>query len=611
MRRPPILPALLLAALALGRLPAQEADLAALEARCAGRLAALQQDAGFPGAALGVVLPDGSSFGVAAGSADREKGEAMTPESKMLSGSIGKTYFAAWILRRVEQGKVGLDEPISKHIGGLEWFDRLPNAKSLTLRHLMTHQSGIPEHVQAPGFLQSVTAQPDKVWQPGERVAWILDAEPLFAPGEGWSYADTNFIVATIVVEAATGEDAYASIRQELLGPLGLADTLSSDRRVLPGLVQGHPWLMREQIGAPERTLLEDGRFFCNPQMEWAGGGFCSTTRDLARWGHFLLAGDVLQPATLEQMRAGVPANTAPGDRYGLGLQLWDAGDGLGPVEGHGGWFPGYLSELAHFRELGLTMALQVNTDDVRQVGRLRRHLVAFAQDLAPLLEAAEEASQARAPFTPTDGYELRRLDGWPVRIHRGLIAEDPGLLDRTLDELGHQFHQVARAVPGPALTRLREVEVWVEDGATKAGMCFHPSEAWLRDNGYNPDKTSTVELTTPENFLGWIGHQQWMVLHELAHAYHFRVLDAERPALAGAIREAYQAARDAGSYDEVLIWDGRRDRSYAMTNEREYFAELSEAWFGVNDIYPFVRAELLEHDPAGAAAVAAAWGFR
>jgi len=582
--------------------PAAPATLPELEAHCAGRLAAIQEEAGVPGITLGVVLPDGRSFGVAAGMADREREQPMTAASRMLSGSIGKTYFAAWILRRVEQGQLDLDAPIAEHIGELPWFDRLPNARALTLRHLLRHESGIPEHVQAPGFLPTVSSEPDKVWKPGERIAWIFDQEPLFAPGEGWSYADTNFIVAAIVAEAATGEDGYASIREELLSGLGLADTLPSDRRQLPGLVQGHPWLMREQIGAPERTLLEDGRFFCNPQMEWAGGGFCSTARDLARWGHALLAGDVLRPATLAEMRAGVPANTAPGDRYGLGIQLWDAGEGLGSVEGHGGWFPGYLSELAHFPELGLTLAVQVNTDDFRRLGRLRQHLVGIARELAPLLP------ERGASFTPTEGYQLRRLRDWPVRVHKGLIDADPALLGRTLEELEQQLHLVARAVPEPALDRLREVEIWVEDGSLEAGMCFHPSEAWLRDNGYNPDKTATVELTTPANFLSWVSHQQWMVLHELAHAYHFRVLDAERPEASAAIREAYQAARDSGSYDDTLIWDGRRARHYAMNNEREYFAELTEAWFGVNDIYPFVRAELLEHDPAGAAAIAAAW---
>ncbi|RMH01654.1 MAG: class A beta-lactamase-related serine hydrolase [Planctomycetota bacterium] len=576
-------------------LPAPQEPPPKLVRACREELERIVAERGIPGATLGVVLPDGRSFGVAAGFADPATEARMTPDARMLAGSIGKTFFAAWILRRAEEGKVDLDAPLRRYLGDRPWFERLPNAEGLTLRLLLGHRSGIPEHVQAPGFLAAVLAEPDKVWAPGERLAWILDRAPLFAPGEGWSYADTNFIVAALAVEAATGEEAYAAIRREFLQPLGLDGIAPSDRRELPGLVPGFPRLLRLE-GMPERTLDDDGRFFCNPQMEWAGGGFLCTARDLARWGHALLAGELLRPETRAAMRDGVPATTGPGDRYGLGLQLWDAGGELGPAEGHGGWFPGYLSELAHFPRLGFTLALQVDTDDLRRVGPLREHLRAIAERL-------------RVPYTPTAGYERRELRGWTVRVHRGLLEGRPELAARVLDELDCQLHLVERAVPRAALAELRRVEIWVEDGGRQdGGMCFHPSEAWLRANGYNPDKTSTVEISSPENFLAWVGHQQWMVLHELAHAWHFRVVDG-RPERAAAVRAAWERARDSGAYDQVLVFDGRHGRHYALENEREYFAELSEAWFGANDFYPFVRAELLECDPEGAAAVAAAWG--
>jgi D-alanyl-D-alanine carboxypeptidase len=596
---------LLLAGLLQGAPGSTGPEAAGPEAAAAEALAAIHQRTGVPGLTLGVVLPDGRSFGIAAGAADERSGAPMTAASRMLSGSIGKTYFAAWILRHVERGTVELDAPIARWVGDTDWYPRLPNAEQLTLRHLMRHQSGIPDHLEDRAFLRRAFAAGDQDWSAAPRFAGILDREPLFEAGSDFRYSDTNYLVAARVVEAAAGEEAYAAIRAELLAPLGLTDTMPSDRRDLPGLVTGHPWLMREVIGAPERTLDEDGRFWCDPNLEWAGGGFCSTAGDLARWGHALYAGEVLGDEVRAEMRRGVPANLNPGDRYGLALQQWDAGEELGPGEGHGGWFPGYLSQLSHFPELGLTLALQVDTDDVRKAGDLRVLTHELARALLPALAPAEDPEHP-----PTSAYELRRMRGWPVRVSRGLL-EDEDLTARTLDELDHQLHLVERAVPAAALPALKEVEVWVEDGARRAGMCFHPSEAWLRQNGFNPDKAGAVELTTPENFLAWVGHQQWMVLHELAHAYHFRVLDAERPQAAAAVRAAFEAARDSGRYEQVLVWDGKRARHYAMNNEREYFAELSEAWFGVNDFYPFVRAELLEHDPEGAAAVAAAWEGR
>lgn len=298
-------------------------------------------------------------------------------------------------------------------------------------------------------------------------------------------------------------------------------------------------------------------------------------------------------------MAEGVAANTAPGDRYGLGLQLWEAGEDLGAVQGHGGWFPGYLSELAHFPQHGITLAMQVNTDELPKTGRLREHLVAFARDVVALLPA---------PPPGVEDYELRQVRGWPVRVRRVLLEREAELAARTLAELEQQLHQVERALPAAALARLREVEIWVEDGSLAGAMCFHPSAAWLRANRYLPAKAGSVELTNPRNFLAWIGHQPWMVLHELAHAWHFRVLDAERPERSAAIQAAFAAAREAGRYDQVLVWDGNRGRHYAMNDPREYFAELTEAWFGTNDFYPFVRAELQQHDPTGATAIAAAW---
>jgi Mlc titration factor MtfA (ptsG expression regulator) len=109
-----------------------------------------------------------------------------------------------------------------------------------------------------------------------------------------------------------------------------------------------------------------------------------------------------------------------------------------------------------------------------------------------------------------------------------------------------------------------------------------------------NPEKAGAVEIANARNFLDWTHVQHWMVLHELAHAYHDQVLGFENPE----IHACYEHAVQAKLYDAVLHWDGKTVRAYARTNEREYFAECTEAFFGENDFYPFVRAELRQHDP-------------
>ena len=151
--------------------------------------------------------------------------------------------------------------------------------------------------------------------------------------------------------------------------------------------------------------------------------------------------------------------------------------------------------------------------------------------------------------------------------------------------------------MPAPALERLRQVEIWAETEMPKtACMCYHVSKRWLVPNGYNPDKEGTVEIGNAVAFLRWTKHQPWMVLHELAHGYHHRVLGYGH----AGIRAAHGAAKKAGIYDEVLHIDGSKRRHYALTNPQEYFAEATEAYFGTNDFYPFVRSELQQHDDRG-----------
>jgi hypothetical protein len=207
--------------------------------------------------------------------------------------------------------------------------------------------------------------------------------------------------------------------------------------------------------------------------------------------------------------------------------------------------------------------------------------------------------------FEGTDSYELRTIEGWSVRVSAKLLAETE-LAARTLDLLRVKLFDANRAIPHRALDELRrDVIVWVElDGERFPGMCYHPSADWLRDNGFNPDKAGGIEVGNARNFLKWSREQPSMVIHELAHAWFDRLPRPQRRA----VREAYERAKESGTYHSVLRASGQSERAYAMNNVQEYFAELSEACLGTNDFLPFVRAELQEHDRAGYDAIEAAW---
>ncbi len=219
----------------------------------------------------------------------------------------------------------------------------------------------------------------------------------------------------------------------------------------------------------------------------------------------------------------------------------------------------------------------------------------------------AKPTDDANATFTPTDGYEDRALEGWTVRIHRDLLTDARReLFQDAWAELSNHLYRVRRTLPAKAVAKLRKVVIWLEhDNPHQDNACYHPSREWLKGNGYNPDKAKGVELGRAKTFLSHTRHQPWLILHELTHAYHDQVLGWDH----AGIKAAYKRAGKAGDYEKVLIWNGREGRHYAMTNHKEYFAETTEAYFGTNDIYPFVRAELKRHDPNMVAVIESVWG--
>ena len=221
------------------------------------------------------------------------------------------------------------------------------------------------------------------------------------------------------------------------------------------------------------------------------------------------------------------------------------------------------------------------------------------------LIGFAVSISPGDPPFEPTSCYEIRAMEGWKVYVNRQLLGEEKEVGEQALALLRVKLFDVTRTVPPVALAKLREIPIWLEfedEGVTCA--CYHPSREWLVQHGFNPEKERSVEIGDAKRFLRWTLDQPSMVLHELAHGYHHRVLGYEN----AEVKQAYEAAVKSGKYEKVLHYDGKTVKAYALNNPQEYFAELSEAYFGVNDFYPFVRAELKVHDPGGYALLERVW---
>lgn len=206
-------------------------------------------------------------------------------------------------------------------------------------------------------------------------------------------------------------------------------------------------------------------------------------------------------------------------------------------------------------------------------------------------------------------GYRDIEIRGWKAHVERSLFNS---LLEwnPVREELDKQLYQITRVVPHPALGQLRQVPIWVHRKAPITQcMAYHPGKEYLVEHAMNPEMAKGIEVGCAETFLLWTIDQPWMVFHELAHAYHDRFL-ASGFENAG-IKSAYEAAMKAGLYKRVAFWDGRERDGYATTNQMEYFGELSEALFGQNDMFPFVRGELAKYDGGGLVAVAEAWGVK
>ena len=204
-------------------------------------------------------------------------------------------------------------------------------------------------------------------------------------------------------------------------------------------------------------------------------------------------------------------------------------------------------------------------------------------------------ASDLPKPFVPTAQYALTNLVGWNVRVNKALLHEQRELGSNALALLVTKLREITNAVPPNACRKLQAIPIWlgVEDGHAPCAE-YHPSASWLREHGFNPDKARAVEIGNARRFISWSKTQPSMVLHELAHGFHDQVLGYSY----APIRAAYKAALASGIYESVRRNNGKTERAYALNNDQEYFAEVTEAFFGTNDFYPFIRQELKEHDP-------------
>lgn len=223
---------------------------------------------------------------------------------------------------------------------------------------------------------------------------------------------------------------------------------------------------------------------------------------------------------------------------------------------------------------------------------------------------ATSSETTAKKHFDPI----VREIEGWKVHIDPRMVSgEHSAEGTRALMMLASHFQRIAIMMPQDRLKQLQTIEVWIEhdhpDINVEPGP-YHPGAGWLVERGFDPRLAKKVHITRAASLLErrQLAKHPSVILHELSHAFHDQILGGyDEPR----ILAAYQKAMKAGIYDEVLDHTGRKVRAYAAITPMEYFAEGTEAYFDRNDFYPFVRAELKEHDPVLHDLLEEIWGVK
>jgi D-alanyl-D-alanine carboxypeptidase len=298
------------------------------------------RDLGVTGVQARVITENGEQLVVTSGVADIVGNEPVDPDGFFRIGSDTKPFVATVALQLVGEGRLALDDTVEEHLPAVVTGNG-NDGNVITVRHLLQHTSGI--HDDYPGFdtPEQYLEQRFHPYPPKELVARAMRQPPLFAPGSGWAYSNTGYMLIAMIIERVTGRPWYEEAEARIIRPLGLEHTVWPDGD--PGLPAPHARGYQRFVAGGEPvdvTELIDAN---------ASGGLISTTADLNRFFRALLDGTLLGPAELAEMQRTVPVDEQvrqlwPSGRYGLGLRMRPLSCG-GVYWGHGGGGAGYVTE--------------------------------------------------------------------------------------------------------------------------------------------------------------------------------------------------------------------------------------------------------------------------
>jgi D-alanyl-D-alanine carboxypeptidase len=361
-----------------------------------------------PGLQAAVIMPDGFTWTGASGRSEiGATARAATPETSFVVGSITKTFVATLVVQLASEGRLSLDDPLSR------WLPRYPNAAAITIRELLNHTSGIYNYFEHPKYEALVFKRPNHRWTTTEILS--LTGKPYFAPGKGYHYSNTNYVLLGLIAERITGRSLAVEIRRRFLTPLGMGHTHFQDEEPVPVrgamgyLYNGNRSFKGLWDGSSERPNTSAAT------VAWAAGAMVSTAGDLATWTRALYGGKVLQPQWLTQMLSF--------GTYGYGLGVRSVTIAGQPAWGHAGSLRGFTAATWYLPLQQVTVSVTTNRGRIDPNGIAARLAQAVWQEIdevQPVAEVPVAASvRGSAPTAPA----LRAVLTWGGRDDLSGIA--------------------------------------------------------------------------------------------------------------------------------------------------------------------------------------------
>ncbi|MGW2492071.1 serine hydrolase domain-containing protein [Streptomyces sp. NPDC001606] len=310
----------------------------------------VMRQASIPGVTVGIWTPGQPSYVRSFGVADKSDGQPMAPDMFMRIGSETKMFTVSALLQLVDRGKVGLDDPIGRYVAGV------PNGDRITLRQLAEMRSGLFNYSEDPDFDKALTSAPQKPFTPQQLLDYAFKHPVMFEPGAKFFYSNTNLILLGLVVEKESGQHIEDYIRQHILEPAGMKDTLFPTGSEFP---TPHAQGYTLQTANGKEADSADW----NPSWAWAAGAMISTLDDLHTWAPTVATGQfpdgtrMISTASQEQRLMTLPAGPFKGAGYGLGI--FDVRGWIG----HNGSLPGYEALTVYLPSTRTTLVVLCNTD--------------------------------------------------------------------------------------------------------------------------------------------------------------------------------------------------------------------------------------------------------